>query len=70
MRILKRVLKTVARVFNPKESEDRLKKISEQTEKLQEQTNKYLKDATMNGELFWFLEQQRKRKNHIDIGGL
>lgn len=69
MGILKKVLTLVVGVFNPRQSEDRLNKISEQTEKLQKQTEKYLKDATMNGEVYWFLEQDKK-KNHIDIGGV
>ena len=69
MGILKKVLTLVVGVFNPRQSEDRLKKVSEETEELQKQTEKYLKDATMNGEIFWFLEQKRKR-NHIDMGGV
>ena len=69
MGILKKVLTLFIHVFNPKQSEDRLRKISEETEKLQRKTENYLKNATMNGETYWFLEQ-KKQKNHIDIGGV
>lgn len=69
MGILKKVLTLFIHVLNPKQSEDRLRKISEETEKLQKRTEDYLKNATMNGEIYWFLEQKNK-KNHIDIGGV
>ena len=69
MGILKKVLTLVVNVFNPRLSEDRLRKISEETDKLQKKTEDYLKNATMNGEIYWFLEQKNK-KNHIDIGGV
>jgi len=68
MGFLKRTIKIVINILNPKQSDDRLKKLSEETDILQKQTEDYLREATMNGETNWFL--QKKKINHMDIGGV
>ena len=70
MGLLKKTISIIIGILNPSRSDVRFKKLSDHTDKLQKQTENYLKEATMNGEKFWFLEQQKKKKNHMDIGGI
>ena len=69
MGLLKKTISIIIGILNPSRSDVRFKKLSDHTDKLQKQTENYLKEATMNGEKFWFLEQKRK-KNNMDIGGI
>ena len=70
MELLKKTISIIIGIFSPAKSDNRFRNLSDKTDKLQQQTEDYLKEATMNGEKFWFLEQQRKKKNHMNIGGI